>query len=94
MRYLIGEILSRRAKEAGVSFRVYALDHGILEGNFNLIRTGVRCASAEKVTELIGNLEPIRDTVKNEVKALLETVSTETLIEVYNLIYNREIKNK
>ena len=94
MKYLIGEILSERAKQAGVPFRIYAADHGILEVNFNLIRTGVRCASAEKLKTLIDDLEPIRDIIKREIESMLNDLSTETLIELYNLIYNREIKNK
>ena len=63
------------------------------EIEFSAIRNGRRVAAAKKLKTLV-DIEILDKPVKDEIKELIDGVDTETAIDVYNLIYNREILKK
>ena len=91
MNYIIGKILDQHVKSSGYKYRIYAIDHDMLESEFALIRKGHRAASAEKLATLM-DIELLREPVIKETKELLNTLDTELLIQIYNLIYAKERK--
>lgn len=92
MKYLIGELISEHVKKQGLAYRVYALDRGMSEVEFGLIRTGKRAASPEKLKTVI-DIEILRDDIIEDLKRGLDGLSTETLITMYNTMYAVE-RNK
>ena len=92
MKYLIGDILTRYIKLRGLKARIFAIDNDLSECNFSRIRSGSRIVSGKKLTKML-NMNLFSDEIKNEIANQLDSCSTETLIDVYNLIYNKELKN-
>ena len=88
MKYLVGEILENHIKSTGEPFRRYAMARGMTEVECWLIRRGERVASAKKLNTLV-DLEIFEEPLKNEIATLLNDLDAVTLIEMYNVIYNR-----
>lgn len=88
MKYLIGEILENQIKATGEPFRRYALARGMSEVDCWLIRRGERAASANKLNGIM-DIETLKEPLKNEISTLLDDLDAVTLIEMYNVIYNR-----
>lgn len=89
MKYLIGEIVEDYAKKQGKPFRRYAIDCDMSDSEFAQIRKGIRAASGEKLSTLI-ELELLREPVINEITDILNTLDTNLIIDLYNLIYAKE----
>lgn len=92
-KYVIGEVITEYVKSLDKPFRIYAADHDMGEIEFSAIRNGRRVAAAKKLKTLV-DIEILDKPVKDEIKELIDGVDTETAIDVYNLIYNREILKK
>lgn len=61
-----------------------------MDGNeFTQIRKGHRAASPEKLSKVI-DLEQLREPIINEMQNMLNSLDTELLITLYNLIYAKE----
>lgn len=88
MDYLISKILTEEIEKSGKASRVYGLERNIGEVEFNRIKNGKRIASAKKLSTLL-DLELLREPILTDLESRLADLDTETLVEVYNLIYNR-----
>lgn len=95
MKYKIGEIIEKHIIETGESFRRYAIDHDMQDSELTRIRKGHIAASAKKLS-LVIDVETLREPIKNELLDMLENdkLSTELIIDVYNLIYGRKKRDK
>lgn len=89
MKYLIGELLREEVLRQGKPFRVYALERNCGDTEFAAIRAGNRAVSSKKLKTLLDDTDKIKEPVLNEIRSLLDTLDTDTLVEVYNVIYNR-----
>ena len=88
MKYLIGEMFEEHIKSTGEPFRRYALARGMREDDCAHLRRGTRIASAKKLNALM-DIETLKEPLKNEISTLLNDLDAVTLIEMYNVIYNR-----
>lgn len=88
MKYLIGEMFEEHIKSTGEPFRRYALARDMSETECWLIRRGERVASANKLNRVM-DIETLKEPLKNEISTLLDDLDAVTLIEMYNVIYNR-----
>ena len=94
MKYLIGEILINEVTKSEKAFRVYALERGMSETEFNLIKNGKRTASAKKLDALI-DLNLLKQPLTIEIKELIDTLDVGLLVDLYNLIYTKlELKKQ
>lgn len=89
MDYKIGQLITEHIQKQDISYRRYAIDCGMTENELTLIRMGHRAASAKKLTPLI-DVETLRQPVTDEINNMLDTLDTEIIIDVYNLIYAKE----
>ena len=91
MKYTIGEIVEEHVKSTGMSYRRYAIEHDMQDNELTHIRKGHKAASAKKLS-LVIDVETLREPIKNELLDMLENdkISTELIIDVYNLIYGRK----
>lgn len=89
MEYKIGELLTKHIQKQDIAYRRYAIDCGMSDSELAQIRSGNRAASAKKLSSLI-DIELLRQPVMDEINNMLDTLDTETIIDVYNLIYARE----
>lgn len=88
MKYLIGEIIEDIAKQEQRAFRRYALERGMSENEFFNIRRGKRAASAKKLAQLI-DTEILREPLVNYINENINSLDTDVIIEMYNVIYNK-----
>ncbi len=93
-KYLIGELLREEVLQQGKRFRVYAIEHNCGDTEFAAIRAGDRAVSSKKLKTLLDDMDKIKEPVLNEIKNQLDTLDTDTLVEVYNIIYNRTVLGK
>ena len=89
MNYKIGELITEYINKQDIAYRRYAIDCGMLENELTQIRKGHRAASAKKLSLLI-DIESLRQPVTDEINNMLDSLDTETIIDVYNLIYAKE----
>ena len=89
MNYKIGELITEHIQKQDVAYRRYAIDCGMLENRLTQIRMGHRAASAKILSQLM-DIELLRQPVTDEIIEMLSTLDTETIIDVYNLIYAKE----
>lgn len=89
MNYKIGELITEHIQKQDIAYRRYAIDCGMLENELTQIRKGHRAASAKKLTQLM-DIELLRQPVTDEINNMLDALDTETIIDVYNLIYAKE----
>ena len=92
MKYIIGEILTKYVEDQNIPYYIFARNCGCSEVEFAAIRNNRRVASPAKLATLI-DIENLKEPVLTEIKTLLDTLDTETIINVYNVIYNSELKN-
>ena len=93
MKYIIGELLTKWVDSQKTPYSVYARKCGCSEVEFAAIRNNRRVASPSKLANLI-DIELLKEPLLKEIKDLLDTIDTETIINVYNTIYNGKQNKK